>query len=124
MTTIRRSAALVAGPVLALLVASSVAADPGGDRHAKGTFVDANGNTIGHVHVTQDRNGVRINVVVATGGGEGRATGCDRVDVDAVQPGRETSTASTTRTGRTSATCRTSSSTPTATAASMPRPTE
>ena len=64
MTTIRRSAALVAGPVLALLVASSVAADPGGGRHAKGTFVDANGNTIGHVHVTQDRNGVRINVQV------------------------------------------------------------
>ena len=65
MSSIRRSAAVVAGPALALLLATSVAAGPGGDRHAFGTFVDANGNTIGHVRLGQDRHGeVRVNVSV------------------------------------------------------------
>ena len=65
MSSIRRSAAVVAGPALALLLATSVAAGPGGDRHASGTFVDANGNTIGHVRLGQDRHGeVRVNVSV------------------------------------------------------------
>jgi Cu-Zn family superoxide dismutase len=65
MPSIRRSAAIAAGPVLAMLVATSVAAGPGGDRHAGGTFVDASGTTIGHVRLSQDRNGVvRVNVAV------------------------------------------------------------
>ena len=65
MMTIRRSAAVAAGPLLALLVATSVAAGPGGDRHASGTFVDAAGNTGGHVRLSQDRHGdVRVNVSV------------------------------------------------------------
>jgi Cu-Zn family superoxide dismutase len=65
MSTIRRSAAIVVGPALTLLLATSVAAGPGGDRHAAGTFVDASGNTIGHVRLSQDLNGVvRINVAV------------------------------------------------------------
>ena len=65
MSTIRRSVAVVGGPVLALLLASSVVAGPGGDRHAKGTFVDASGKTIGQVHLSQDRNGdVRVHVEV------------------------------------------------------------
>jgi len=58
MMTIRRSAAVVAGPVLALVMATSVAAGPGGDRHARGTFVDAIGVKIGHVHLSQDDHGV------------------------------------------------------------------
>ena len=67
MTTIRRSAAVAAGPVLALLLATSVAAGPGGDRHARGTFVDAAGNTIGHVLLSQDRLG-SVRVIVAVDG--------------------------------------------------------
>jgi Cu-Zn family superoxide dismutase len=65
MTSIRRSAAIVAGPALALLVATSVAAGHGEARHAKGTFVDANGNRIGHIQLRQDRHGdVRVDVKV------------------------------------------------------------
>src|SRR4029077_10110926 len=67
MTTIRRSAAVAAGPVLALLLATSVAAGPGGDRHAKGTFVGAAGNTIGHVLLSQDRLG-SVRVIVSVDG--------------------------------------------------------
>jgi Cu-Zn family superoxide dismutase len=67
MTTIRRSVAVAAGPVLALLLATSVAAGPGGDRHARGTFVGAAGNTIGHVLLSQDRLG-SVRVIVSVDG--------------------------------------------------------
>ena len=67
MITIRRSAAVAAGPVLALLLATTVAAGPGGDRHARGIFVDAAGNTIGHVLLSQDRLG-SVRVIVAVDG--------------------------------------------------------
>jgi len=79
MPSIRRSAAIVAGPVLALLLATTVVARPespgdaedtgaaGTDspRHAHGTFVDATGATIGSVRLTEDRDGVvRVRVKV------------------------------------------------------------
>ena len=65
MASIRRTSAVIAGPALALLLATSVAAGPGGARHAKGTFVDAGGNRIGHVQLHQDRLGeVRVDVRV------------------------------------------------------------
>jgi len=61
-----RRTALVAGPALAILLASSVTAGPRmSDRHARGTFVNEAGVTIGHVHLTQDRHGdVRVDVHV------------------------------------------------------------
>ena len=47
MASIRRTSAVIAGPALALLLATSVAAGPGGVRNAKGTFVDATGRGSG-----------------------------------------------------------------------------
>lgn len=80
MATIRRTAAVVAGPILALLVASSVAAGPAADRHARGTFIDAAGNTIGHVHLSQDRHGVvRVDVKV-----KGLSAGLHGIHIHAV----------------------------------------
>ena len=65
MTTIRRSTPIIAGAAFALLIAGTVAAGPGGDRHGRGTFVDVNGNEIGHVRLSQDRQGdVRVVVTV------------------------------------------------------------
>ena len=65
MGTIRRSSAVIAGAAMALLVATAVAADPGGDRHARGTFVDVNGDPIGHLRLSQGRDGdVRVVVTV------------------------------------------------------------
>ena len=65
MSSVRRGSALVAGPILALLVASSVAAACPSPRHARGTFVDASGATIGSVRLTEDRHGdVHVNVHV------------------------------------------------------------
>jgi len=58
MSSIRRSAALVAGPALAILLAATAVAGPDSVRHAHGTFVDASGAKIGSVHLTQDRHGV------------------------------------------------------------------
>ena len=58
MLSIRRSSALVAGPILAVVLASSVAAAPHVPRHAHGTFVDPTGAKIGSVHLTQDKAGV------------------------------------------------------------------
>jgi len=65
MSSIRRSAALVAGPALAVLLAATVAAAPAAPRRAHGTFVDASGAAIGSIHLSQDRHGiVHVNVKV------------------------------------------------------------
>jgi len=72
MSSVRRSAALLAGPALAVLLATSVAADPGGSRHASGTFAsaaDPSGPSIGWVKLTEDRSGiVHVNVNVKVEG--------------------------------------------------------
>ena len=66
MWSIRRSAALAAGPALAVLLATSVAAGSGSARHAHGTFRNAGGDTIGWLRLTQDSRGdVHVNVHVA-----------------------------------------------------------
>jgi superoxide dismutase, Cu-Zn family len=65
MSVLDRRVALVAGPVLAILVAASVAADPGDARQAEGTFVDATGAVVGWLALTEDRHGdVHVNVHV------------------------------------------------------------
>lgn len=65
MSSIRRTAAIVVGPVLALLVATTVAAGPASPRHAHGTFVDATGAEVGWLKLTEDRHGdVHVNVHV------------------------------------------------------------
>jgi superoxide dismutase, Cu-Zn family len=65
MSVLPRRVALVAGPVLAVLLATSVAADPGAVHHAGGTFVDATGATVGWVTLTEDRHGdVHVNAHV------------------------------------------------------------
>ena len=80
MTSIRRTAAIAAGPVLALLMATTVAAGPGETRHARGTFVDVDGNKIGHIQLQQDRHGnVRVNVEV-----DGLSTGQHGIHIHSV----------------------------------------
>jgi Cu-Zn family superoxide dismutase len=82
MQPIRRSAALVLGPVLAIVLASSVAAGHGshGPRHAYGIFVDSSGATIGFVLLGQDRHGdVRVHVRV-----RGLTTGLHGIHIHAV----------------------------------------
>lgn len=80
MPSARRGIALVAGPVLALLFATSVTAGLEGPRHAHGTFVDASGSEIGSVHLTQDGRGmVHVNVKV-----EGLSTGLHGIHIHAV----------------------------------------
>lgn len=80
MASIRRTTAVIAGPALALLLATTVAAGPGGERHAKGTFVDVNGNRIGHIHLQQDRHGdVRVDVKV-----EGLSVGLHGIHIHSV----------------------------------------
>jgi Cu-Zn family superoxide dismutase len=80
VTSIRRTAAVVAGPCLAILLAAAVAAEPSGARHAAGTFVDATGATIGWVELTEDRTGlVHVNVKV-----DGLATGLHGIHIHAV----------------------------------------
>lgn len=68
MSSLRRSAALLAGPALVILLATSVAAGPAGSRHARGAFAsaaDPTGPAIGWVKLTEDRNGVvHVNVKV------------------------------------------------------------
>ena len=80
MSSVRRGAALLAGPALAVLLATSVAADPGGSRHASGTFAsaaDPSGPSIGWVKLTEDRNGVvHVNVKV-----EGLTTGLHGIHI-------------------------------------------
>lgn len=82
MHPLRRPAALVLGPILAILVASSVAAGHGnqGPRHAYGIFVDPAGATIGFVLLSQDRHGdVRVHVGV-----RGLSTGLHGIHIHAV----------------------------------------
>jgi Cu-Zn family superoxide dismutase len=80
MTSMRRTAAIVVGPVLAIVLAASVAAGPDGARHAAGTFVDATGATVGWVQLTEDRAGlVHVNVKVT-----GMATGLHGIHIHAV----------------------------------------
>ena len=63
--SIRRGMALAAGPAIAVLFATVVAAGPAGPRHADGTFIDASGSEIGSIHLTQDAQGiVHVNVQV------------------------------------------------------------
>jgi Cu-Zn family superoxide dismutase len=65
MPSVRRGIALIGGPALAVLFATTVAAGPEGPRHAHGTFVDASGSEIGSLHLTQDARGVvHVNVQV------------------------------------------------------------
>jgi Cu-Zn family superoxide dismutase len=65
MTSLRRTTAIVVGPILAILLAASVAAGRDGAHHAAGTFVDATGATVGWVQLTEDRTGiVHVNVKV------------------------------------------------------------
>jgi Cu-Zn family superoxide dismutase len=80
MSPIHRSVAVVAGPVLALLVASSVIAAPASLRHARGTFVDVSGATIGTVSLSQDGHGI-VNVRVKVDGVE---TGLHGIHIHAV----------------------------------------
>jgi Cu-Zn family superoxide dismutase len=80
MPSIRRSAALVAGPTLAVLVATSAVAEPASAPHASGTFVDASGAGIGWVKLTEDRNGVvHVNVKV-----EGLTVGLHGIHIHSV----------------------------------------
>ena len=77
MSSIRRSAALVAGPAIAVLLATSVAAGSTSPRHAHGTFRNAGGDTIGWVKLTEDQNGVvHVNVKV-----EGLTTGLHGIHI-------------------------------------------
>jgi superoxide dismutase, Cu-Zn family len=68
MSSLRRSAALLAGPALVVLLATSAAAGPAASRHAHGAFASAanpSGPSIGWVKLTEDRNGVvHVNVKV------------------------------------------------------------
>ena len=79
MPSIRRTAALVAGPILAIILATSVAAGPASPRQAHGTFVDASGRDIGWVKLLEDRQGVvHVNVKV-----DGLATGLHGIHIHA-----------------------------------------
>jgi superoxide dismutase, Cu-Zn family len=65
MRSVRRTIALGAGPALAVVLATSVVAEPSSPRHAHGTFVDATGATVGSLQLTEDRRGdVHVNVHV------------------------------------------------------------
>jgi len=80
MTSIRRSTALMAGPALAILIATSVTAGPASPRHAHGTFIDASGTQIGWLRLTQDDHGdVHVNVHV-----KGLAAGLHGIHIHAV----------------------------------------
>ena len=79
MSVLRRRVAIVAGPVLAVLLATSVAADPG-ERQAGGTFVDATGSVVGWLVLNEDRRGdVHVNVHV-----KGLAPGLHGIHIHAV----------------------------------------
>ncbi len=80
MPSIRRSAALIAGPALAVLVATSAAAGPGSAPQASGTFVDASGVEVGWLKLTEDRHGdVHVNVHV-----KGLAEGLHGIHIHAI----------------------------------------
>jgi superoxide dismutase, Cu-Zn family len=78
--SVRRGMALAAGPALAVLFATVVAAGPSGPRHADGTFIDASGSEIGSIHLTQDAQGiVHVNVQV-----QGLSAGLHGIHIHAV----------------------------------------
>ena len=58
MPSTRRGLALVAGPVLAVLLATTVAAGHGSPRHAHGTFTDESGASIGSIKLSEGRRGI------------------------------------------------------------------
>lgn len=80
MSPIHRTAAVVAGLVIALVVASSVIAAPASPRQARGTFVDVSGATIGTVRLSQDGHGI-VHVQVKV---DGLATGLHGMHIHAV----------------------------------------
>jgi Cu-Zn family superoxide dismutase len=80
MTSIRRTSALLAGPLLAVALATTVAAGPAAAPHARGTFVDASGASVGWLRLTEDRRGdVHVNVHV-----KGLAAGLHGIHIHAV----------------------------------------
>jgi Cu-Zn family superoxide dismutase len=65
MPSTRRSAALLGGPALAILMATAVVAGPASPNRAQGTFVDVSGAEIGWVKLVGDGGGiVHVNVKV------------------------------------------------------------
>ena len=80
MTSVRRTSALVAGPLLAVALATTVAAGPPAAPQARGTFVDASGASVGWLRLTEDRRGdVHVNVHV-----KGLAAGLHGIHIPAV----------------------------------------
>jgi Cu-Zn family superoxide dismutase len=80
MTSVRRTSALVAGPLLAVVLATTVAAGPAAAPQARGTFVDASGASVGWLRLTEDRRGdVHVNVHV-----KGLAAGLHGTHIHAV----------------------------------------
>jgi Cu-Zn family superoxide dismutase len=89
MTPFRRTAAIVAGPALALLLATTVAAGPAEPRSGQGTFVNASGAEIGWVKLSEDQRGVvHVNVKV-----DGLTTGLHGIHIHAVGSCATTATA-------------------------------
>ena len=79
MLQIRRTTALVAGPVFAILLATTVVAGPAASRQAEGTFVDASGAESGWVRLSEDERGiVHVNVKV-----DGLTTGLHGIHIHA-----------------------------------------
>ena len=80
MTSVRRTSALVAGPLLAVVLATTVAAGPAAAPQARGTFVDASGASVGWLRLTEDRRGdVHVNIHV-----KGLAAGLHGIHIHAV----------------------------------------
>lgn len=80
MTSVRRTSALVTGPLLAVVLATTVAAGPAAAPQARGTFVDASGVSVGWLRLTEDRRGdVHVNVHV-----NGLAAGLHGIHIHAV----------------------------------------
>lgn len=80
MPSIRRTTSLVAGPALAILLATTVVAGPAVPRHAHGTFATASNSDVGWVKLTEDRNGiVHVNVKV-----EGLSVGLHGIHIHSV----------------------------------------
>jgi superoxide dismutase, Cu-Zn family len=80
MTSVRRTSALVTGPLLAVVLATTVAAGPAAAPQARGTFVDASGASVGWLRLTEDRRGdVHVNVHV-----KGLAAGLHGIHIHAV----------------------------------------
>ena len=116
MTSVRRTSALVTGPLLAVVLATTVAAGPRAAPQGRGTFVDASGASVGWLRLTEDRRGdVHVNVHV-----KGLAAGLHGIHIHAAGSCSPTfaaagghytrwgtSTGWRTRAGRTRATCRT-----------------